>query len=211
MISTFRLASLALAALHLSGCDPEERALGSWELATIDGVGPAVAAPLRVVFPAGVFGRDTLADNGMWHEVTIDDLVLTLEPGGTFRERVVEAKRSLVRQSTFERPDYVSGAFGGDLIRDDAEPSATEASGSWTLAGDTLVLTAARAQSVEALAARMRQALPEASEDVIRDAADAAVPSEPSARWRGALRGDQLELVDAQGRAFVFRRGAPGG
>src|SRR5688572_9187918 len=92
MISTLRLASLALATLLLAGCDPEERVLGSWELATIDGVGPAVAAPLRVTFPAGVFGADTLAADGVWHEVTLDALTLTLEPGGSYRERTVEAK-----------------------------------------------------------------------------------------------------------------------
>jgi hypothetical protein len=211
MISTLRRARLALATLLLAGCDPEARMLGSWELATIDGVGPAVAAPLRVVFPAGVFGADTLAADGMWHEVTLAELALTLEPGGTFRERAAEAKRILVRQNTFERPDYVSGAFGGDLIRDDAEPSPSETTGSWALTGDALVLDAPRTQRVEAMVAHMRQALPGAPEDAIRAAVERAVPGQIPPRWTGAVRGDRLELSDAQGRAFVFRRGAPGG
>src|SRR6185503_16370523 len=119
-----------------AACGGEDRAVGSWELATIDGVGPAVASPLRVVFPAGVYGRDTVTENGMWHESTLGSLVLTLAPDGTFRERGTEARRTLVRQSTYERPDYVSGAFGGDLIRDESQPDTSEASGSWRLVGD---------------------------------------------------------------------------
>ena len=192
--------------LALAGCDPDQRALGTWELATVEGVGPAVAAPVRVLFPAGVFGADTIAENGMWHEYTVDSLVLTLEPGGSFRERMVEAKRALVQQSTYERPAYVSGAFGGDLIRATAEPAAMEVSGSWTLAGDSLVLTQPREQSVQALVSRVRQALPAAPEQDVRAAVDQAMADAPPPRWSGAMRGDRIELRDPDGRLFTFRR-----
>jgi hypothetical protein len=211
MISTSRLVSFALATLLLSACGAEGRIPGNWALATIDGVGPAVAAPLRVTFPAGVFGNDTLAENGVWHEVTLDDLVLAFEPGGTFDERTVEARRTLVRQNTFERPDYVSGAFGGDLIRDAAVPVTSDATGSWTLTGDSLVLSVPRAQRVEAMVAHVRQALPDAPEGAVREAVERALPSEIGARWTGVARGDRLELRDAEGRVFTFRRAPAGG
>ena len=192
-----------------TACGGEPRVAGTWELATVDGVGPAVAAPLRVPFPAGVFGRDTVAENGLWHELTVDSLVLTIEPDGGFRERLIEAKRLLVRQSTYERPEYVSGAFGGDLIRDESEPQTVETTGRWELAADTLVLTQPRAESVDALVARMRQALPDAPEAEVRAAAGAALPP-AGARWRGVLRGDRLELRDPGGHLFAFRRaGSP--
>jgi hypothetical protein len=204
-----RLGTLALTLTLCVACGTEQRVLGTWELATIDGVGPAVAAPVRVIFPAGVFGRDTIVENAVWHEYTLDSLVLTLEPGGAFRERTVEAKRALVRQNTFERPDYVSGAFGGDLIRDESAAAASDATGSWTLAGDSLVLTQPREQHVEALVSRVRQALPDAPEAAVREAADGGLGA-PGPRWSGVARGDRLELRDPEGHVFAFRRAGSG-
>jgi hypothetical protein len=202
-----KLATCSLALLLVcAGCDAEGRVVGSWELATIDGVGPAAAAPLRALFPAGIFGRDTVAESAVWHEYTLDSLVLAFEPGGAFRERVVEAERTLVRQNTFERPDYVSGAFGGDLIRDDGEPAAIDATGTWSLAGDSLVVADLRAQTVDALVARVRQALPDAPEAAVREAAERAVPADGGPRWTGLVRGDRLELRDREGHVFVLRR-----
>jgi hypothetical protein len=200
MMSTLRRASLALATLLLAGCDPEARLLGSWELATIDGVGPAVAAPLRVILPAGVFGADSVAADGMWHEVTLAELALTLEPEGTFRERVVEAKRTLVRQNTFERPDYVSGAFGGDLIRADAEPSPSETTGSWTLTGDSLVLDTPRPRAAGASrGARGRD--PRGGGARAPERARPAVDRRRAGRPSGALRraGARVRLPPAVG------------
>lgn len=207
-----RTSILVALCLHLAGgcTPPEERVLGAWELAAIDGVGPAAAAPVRVTFPAGAYGSDTIAENGMWHEYTPDSLVLTLEPGGAFRERLVEARRTLVRQNPFERPAYVSGAFGGDLIRDDAEPGATEVSGEWSLSGDTLVLTVPRERAVESMVERMRQALPAAPEAAARAAADQGLGGSPAPRWSGTAEGDRLELRDPEGRRFTFRRPGPG-
>jgi hypothetical protein len=203
MKRTEKLATVTLALALCAGCGAEDRALGVWELASIDGVGPAVAPPLRMLFPAGVFGRDTVAENAVWHEYTVDSLVLTLEPDGAFRERTVEAKRTLVRQNTYERPAYVTGAFGGDLIRDESEPATIDATGSWTLVGDSLVLTRPRAQVADAMVARMRQALPDAPEPAVRAAVEGSVTADPL--WSGVVRGDRLELRDPEGRVYTFR------
>lgn len=200
-------ALLQAAALLLAlGCDPRQAAEGSWQLTTVDGVGPAVAAPLRVLFPAVTYGADTLAIHGMWHEVTLDSLALVLDEDGSFRARAVEAKRTLTRKNTFDRPDYVSGAFGGDLIRADARAETTETTGRWTLAGDSLVVTAPRGALLADLAARVRQALPGTSAADIQAALEAAVPAAPPPRWTGAVKGDRLELVDEEGRTYGFRR-----
>jgi hypothetical protein len=181
--------------------------LGEWELATIDGVGPGAAAPLRVPFPAGVIGSDTVVENGMWHEYTVDSLVLTLEAGGSFHERLVEARRTLVQQNTFERPEYVSGAFGGDLLRADAEPATIETAGTWALAGDSLVLTEPPRQRIDALVGRLRQALPSAPAGAVQAAVTAAVVDERP-RWTGRVRGERLELLDRDGHVFALRRPA---
>lgn len=204
-------AALILPLLFAVAYDAEKRALGNWELAAIDGVGPAAAAPIRALFPAGAYGADTVAENGMWHEYTVESFLLTFEPESSFRERVVESRRTLVRQSTFERPEYVSGAFGGDLIRDEASPEALAGGGTWTLAGDSLVLTRAPAQIAAATLARLRQALPDAPEAAVREAVARASATAASARWSGEVKGDRLELRDADGRRYAFRRSDSGG
>ena len=201
------LAAVLLLAL---GCDPRKAAVGTWQLTTVDGVGPAVAAPLRVMFPAVVYGTDTLAIHGMWHEVTLDSLVLTVADDGSWRARAHEAKRVLARENTFERPDYVSGAFGGDLIREDARAAPTESAGTWTLAGDSLTLAEPRAGVVADLSARVRQAFPATPPAAIDEALEKGVPASPAPRWKGAVEGDRLELVDPEGRAYGFRRAGSG-
>src|SRR5262249_51957764 len=71
---------LAAGVLLAAGCDPRKKLVGTWDLATLDGVAPAVATPVRVLFPAAKYGSDTTAARGMWHEVTFDSLVLTIDP-----------------------------------------------------------------------------------------------------------------------------------
>jgi hypothetical protein len=196
----------AVLVLVLLGCDPERATVGRWEVVTIDGVGPRAAAPARVLFPAGAYGTDTLAADFMWHEYTVDSLVLTLEPGGSFSERLVERERALVHKNTYERPDYVSPAFGGDLIREDRPPAVEEATGAWTLQGDSLVLTQPREEAVSALAARVHAALPSAPAGAVREAVDLGVAAELGPRWTGMVKGDRLELRAGDGRVLTFRR-----
>lgn len=203
--------ALALAAaLVAAACDPRKAVVGRWEIVSVDGVAAAVAAPLRVSFPRVAYGADTLAAHGMWHEITLDSLALALAPDGTYTGRAVEATRTLARENTFARPAYVTGAFGGDLVRDEAQPAATGSAGSWTLAGDTVVLTEPRDRLVADLAARVRQAFPEVSAEAIEEALEQAVPGSPPPRWTGYLKGDRLELTDADGRRYVFRRAESG-
>jgi hypothetical protein len=197
---------LAAALLLAAGCDPRKKLVGTWELATLDGVAPAVATPLRVLFPAAKYGVDTMAARGMWHEVTYDSLVLTLDPGGAYRTRAVEKKRTLARPNAYARPDYVSGAFGGDLIRDSAQALATASAGTWALAGDSLVLTEPRDSAIAELAARIGQALPDADAAAIRRTVADSVPATLPPRWKGALKGERLELIDRDGRRYGFRR-----
>lgn len=196
----------ATLALVLIGCDREKRALGSWEVVTIDGVGPRVAAPTRVLFPAGAYGADTLAGDFMWHEYTVDSIVLNVQAGGSFHERIVEGERTLVHKNTYERPDYVSPAFGGDLVREDQPPSVEESTGAWALVGDSLVLIQPRDQAVAAVAARVQSALPTAPEGAVREAVDRALDGATAPRWVGGVRGELLKLRAADGRVFTFRK-----
>ena len=197
----------ACAALTLLGCDAASRLPGTWQMITIDGVGPGMAAPLRVVFPAGAYGPDTIAAEWMWNEVELDSLVLTLLPDGTFQERMVEAARLLVRKNTYVRPDYVSPAFGGNLIREQREPGRFDVTGSWSLTGDSIILTQTRDQAVASMAVRVGESLTGASEGEIRDALDRALTEAPSRpRWSGMLRGERLELRDGESRIVTFRK-----
>ena len=65
---TLRRALGPFALLLVLGCDAEERVLGSWEVATIDGVGLNAAVPLRMAFPAGAYGQVILAEGQLWKE-----------------------------------------------------------------------------------------------------------------------------------------------
>lgn len=200
-----RIVALLLA-LALTGCDREARVLGRWEAVSIDGVGPAVAAASRVVFPAGAYGADTLAADFMWHEVAVDSLVLDVRPDGSYDERLVERQRTLVQKNSYVRPDYVSSAFGGDLIREEQPPAGEASSGSWTLAGDSIVMVRPRAAWVGAVTARVHAAFPTAPADAVRAAVDGGLPADPGPRWTGRVRADLLELRDEAGRRFAFRK-----
>ena len=85
--------------------------LGSWEVATIDGVGLNAAGPLRMAFPAGAYNQVILAEGQLWKEYTLESLVLELMPGGAFREQTVEATNSAVSRSTYDRPAYAGLAL----------------------------------------------------------------------------------------------------
>ena len=205
------LRALGVFALLLAlGCDAEERVLGSWEVATIDGVVLNAAVPLRVAFPAGAYGQVILAEGQRWKEYTLESLVLELMPGGAFREQTVEAANSAVSRSTYDRPAYV-GLFGGELIREDRRPGKHEVIGTWTLAGGSLALFVTRDTAVAAAAAHLEEVMPTASESDILAALDQALPRDMPLRWSGRLRGDRLELLDAEGRAFTLRKTAVDG
>src|SRR5690606_13054463 len=122
---------------------------------------------------------------------------------------MVERERSLVQRNDYVRPDYVSPAFGGDLIRERAEPSVEEATGSWSFEGDSLVLVQPRDQAVSAVVARVQDALPGAPEGAVREAVRQRLPVEPGPRWVGALAGERLELRDPEGRVLSFRKVEP--
>ena len=193
------------ALLVVLGCDSEERLLGSWEAAAIDGVGLGAAVPLRMSFPAGAYGQVILAEGQLWKEYTLESLVLELMPGGTFREQTVEATASAVSHSTYDRPDY-AGLFGGELIRQDGRPGRHEVIGTWTLAGDSLALFVTRDTVLADATAHLEEVMPTASEGDIRSALDHVLPQNMPLRWSGTLRGDRLELRDSEGRAFTLRK-----
>ena len=202
---TLRRALGAFALLLLLGCDTEERVLGSWEVATINGVGLNAAGPLRMAFPAGAYNQVILAEGQLWKEYTLESLVLELMPGGAFREQTVEATNSAVSRSTYDRPAY-AGLFGGELIREDRRPGKHEVIGTWTLAGDSLALFVSRDTAAAAAAAHLEEVMPTASESEILAALDQALPRDMPLRWSGRLRGDRLELRDTEGRAFTLRK-----
>ena len=179
--------------------------LGSWEVAAIDGVGTSAAVPLRMSFPAGAYGQVVLAEGQLWKEYRLESLVLELMPGGAFKEQTVEASTSAVSHSTYDRPAY-AGLFGGELIRQYGRPGRHEVIGTWTLAGDSLALFVTRDAVVADAAAHLEEVMPTASEGEIRAALDKALPQDMPLRWSGSLRGDRLELRDAEGRAFTLRK-----
>ena len=202
---TLRRAFSAFTLLLVLGCDSEERVLGSWEVAAIDGVGLSAAVPLRMAFPAGAYGQVILDEGQLWKEYTLESLVIELLPSGAFREQTVEAANSAVSHSTYDRPAY-AGLFGGELIRQDGRPGRHEVIGTWTLAGDSLALFVTRDTVVADAAAHLEEVMPAASEGEIRAALDQALPQDMPLRWSGTLRGDRLELRDAEGRAFTLRK-----
>lgn len=202
-----RRAVLGFATLLLLGCDSGRAALGSWVVASVDGVGTGAATALRVPVPAGTYGALTLVEGWMWKEYMLDSLVIELRPDGTFSERKVEASSAGVTRSSFERPDYVP-FFGGELIREDARPGVHEIEGTWAETADTLRLVVTRDDLLADVRANLEDVLPDRSE-AIRLSVEGALPPEVPPRWTGVQRDDRLELTDAQGRSFVFRR--PGG
>lgn len=202
---TLRRALGSFALLLILGCDTEKRVVGSWEVAAIDGVGLNAAVPLRMAFPAGAYGQVVLVEGQLWKEYTLESLLLDLMPGGAFREQMVEATNSAVSRSTYDRPAY-AGLFGGELIREEGRPGRHEVVGSWTLAGDSLVLFVTRDTSVANAAAHLEEVMPAASESEIRATLDQVLPQDTPLRWSGTLRGDRLELRDAEGLTFTLRK-----
>ena len=198
---------MTLVALDVVACDRGNPAVGRWEIVAVDGLGPRAAVPLRVHFPAGRYDTLELAADRMWKEFVVDSLVLELTADGRFTERKVEARAQLVSRPTYERPEYVSGAFGGDLIRDDAPAAVHQVGGTWTLAGDSLTLRLDREAFVDDMAANLADALPgDAPVAEIHVNVDRVVPAEPPPRWSGVLAGDRLELREAEGREVVFAK-----
>ena len=194
----------------MPGCDPEKRVLGSWKVVAVDGVRPNAAVPLRVAFPAGAYGPVILLEGQMWKEYTLASLLLELALDGGFRERTSESTSSAVTRSTYIRTSYAP-LFGGELIREDGQPGTHEMVGTWTLAGDSLALFVNREAALADAAAHLKEIMPAASEAEIRETLDHALPQDVPLRWSGALRGDGLELRDAEGRVFTFRKAAAGG
>ena len=199
-----RRAVACLATLLLFGCDSGSAALGSWVVASVDGVGTGAATALRIPVPAGTYGELTLIEGWMWKEYMLDSLAIEFRPDGTFSERKVEASSSGVTRSSFERPDYVP-FFGGELIREDVRPGAHVINGTWFESADTLRLVVTRDDLLADTRANLEDVLPDQSE-AIRLNVEGALPPEVPPRWTGVLRGDRLELMDGQGRGFVFRR-----
>lgn len=208
--STPRKAFAAFALLVAFGCDSEERVIGSWSVAAIDGVGINAAAPLRMAAPAGTYGQLVLAEGQMWKEYTLQSLSLKLVTGGAFSEQTVEATTSAVSPSTYDRPAY-AGLFGGELIRQEVLPGRHEVTGTWTLEGDSLAMVVTRATLVADGAARLGEVMPTTAEGEIRAALDQALAQDMPLRWSGTLRGDRLELQDSEGRAFLFRKASADG
>lgn len=198
----------AFAVLWLAACDPRSAVAGRWGAVAIDGVGVSSATPLRVPVPAGTY-YDTLAltEGWMWKEYRLDSLTIELAEDGTFVERRVESNSSRVMRSSYVPAEYVHPAFGGELIRDEVDPTAHEVRGTWTEAADTLRLALSDEARRADVASDLADILPGMS-PVIDSALDANPPSGATPRWRGTLKGDRLELIDPDGRSFVFRRPA---
>ena len=202
---TLRGTFLTLSLLVVQGCDSEGRALGTWELAAIDGVGMRAAVPLRIAVPEGTYGQVVLEEGQMWKEYNLALLALELLPGGVFREQTLEATASAVSRSTYDRPNY-AGMFGGELIREDVLPGEHEVNGTWTLEGDSLALFVARTTAVSNAVAHLVEVMPNSPESDIQTTLDQALPLDMPLRWSGTLRADRLELRDSEGREFTFRK-----
>lgn len=204
----FRSALGALAASLAIACGGGDGPAGVWDVATVDGIGPAVAAPLRVPVPEGTYDTLVMKPDWSWKEYTVDSLTLDLREDGTFTERRIEATSMRVTHNSYVRPEYVTGAFGGDLIRDAVKPTAHEVSGSWKLAGDTVTLELARDAAIADATADVADLL--GPIDGIRGNVEAALPDRPPPRWSGEWKDDRLELTNPEGRSLTFRkRGAP--
>src|SRR4051812_9370667 len=92
---------VSLATALALACGSGDGPVGTWDVATVDGVGPGVAAALRVPIPAGTYDTLELKPDWSWKEFTVDSLTLDLRADGTFTERRVEAASMRVSRNSF--------------------------------------------------------------------------------------------------------------